>query len=41
MYLIDERDRVIELGFRILEYEGTLEGLLPIMLSRLTLTYGV
>ena len=28
-------------GFRISEYEGTLEGLLPIMLGRLTLTYGV
>ena len=28
-------------GFKILEHEGTLEGLLPIMLSRLTLTYGV
>jgi hypothetical protein len=28
-------------GFRISEYEGTLEGLLPIMLGRLTLTYDV
>lgn len=28
-------------NFRISVHEGTLEGLLPIMLSRLTLTYGI